>query len=65
MVPDAALLNNQDYKVRMKGKMEQSRNGVAFSPTPWYGNYRKGSLWVTLDEGRELYLFPDIFIWFW
>ena len=25
MVPDAALLNTQQYKVRIKGKVEQSR----------------------------------------
>ena len=25
MVPDAALLNTQHYKVRIKGKVEQSR----------------------------------------
>ena len=29
MVLDAALLNTQHYKVKIKGKGEQSRNGVA------------------------------------
>ena len=43
-------------KVRIKGKVEQSREGVAPSPTPWCSSYRKGSLRVTLDYGRQLYL---------
>ena len=34
MVLDASLLNTQHYKVRIKGKVEQSREGVAPSPTP-------------------------------
>ena len=55
MVLDASLLNTQHYKVRIKGKVEQSREGVAPSPTPWCSSYRKGSLWVTLDYGRQLY----------
>ena len=29
--------------------------GVAPSPTPWCGSYRKGSLRVTLDYSRQLY----------
>ena len=32
MVLDASLLNTQQYKVRIKGKVEQSREGVALSP---------------------------------
>ena len=56
MVLDASLLNTQHYKVRIKGKVEQSREGVAPSPTPWCSSYRKGSLRVTLDYGRQLYL---------
>ena len=56
MVIDASLLNTQHYKVRIKGKVEQSREGVAPSPTPWCSSYRKGSLRVTLDYGRQLYL---------
>ena len=31
--------------------------GVAPSATPWCSSYRKGSLRVTLDNGRQLYLF--------
>ena len=55
MVLDASLLNTQHYKVRIKGKVEQSREGVAPSPTPWCSSYRIGSLRVTLDCGRQLY----------
>ena len=57
MVLDGSLLNTQHYKVRIKGKVEQSREGVAPSPTPWCSSYRKGSLRVTLDYGRQLYFF--------
>ena len=56
MLLDASLLNTQHYKVRIKGKVEQSRERVAPSPTPWCCSYRKGSLRVTLDYGRQLYL---------
>ena len=55
MVLDASLLNTQHYKVRIKGKVEQSREGVAPSPTPWCSSYQKGSLRVILDYGRQLY----------
>ena len=55
MVLDASLLSTQHYKVRIKGKVEQSRKGVAPSPTHWCSSYRKGSLRVTLDYGRKLY----------
>ena len=56
MVLDASLLNIQHYKVQIKGKVKQSREGIAPSPTPWCSSYRKGSLRVTLDYGRQLYL---------
>ena len=55
MVLDASLLNTQHYKVRIKGKVEPSREGVAPSPTSWCSSYRKGSLRVTLDYGRQIY----------
>ena len=55
MVLDASLLSTQHYKVRIKGKVEQSRKGVAPSPTHRCSSYRKGSLRVTLDYGRQLY----------
>ena len=62
MVLDASLLNTQHYEVRIKGKVEQSREVVAPSPTPWCSSYRKGSLRVTLDYGRQLYLYIYIYI---
>ena len=63
MVLDAFLLNTQHYKVRIKGKVEQSREGVAPSPTPWCSSYRKGNLRVTLDYGHQLYLLIYIYIY--
>ena len=56
MVLDPPLLNTQHYKVRIKGKVEQSWEGVA-PPTPWCSSYRKGSLRVTLDYGHQLYFY--------
>ena len=64
MVLDASLLNTQHYKVRIKGKVEQSRERVVPSPTPWCCSYRKGSLRVTLDYGRQLYLLIYIYIYY-
>ena len=64
MVLDASLLSTQHYKVRIKGKVEQSREGVAPSPTTWCSSYRKGSFRVTLDYGRQLYFtFTYIYIY--
>ena len=60
MVLDASLLNTQHYKVWIKGKVEQSREGVAPSPTPWCSSYRKGSLRVALDYGHQLYFLLTI-----
>ena len=62
MVLDASLLSTQHYKVQIKGKVEQSRKGVAPSPTHWCSSYRKGSLRVTLDYGRQLYLYIYIYM---
>ena len=58
----ASLLNTQHYKVRIKGNVEPSREGVAPSPTSWCSSYRKGSLRVTLDYGRQLTYFYQILI---
>ena len=49
MVLDATLLNTQHYKVRIKGKVEQSRERGS--------SYGKGSLQVTLDYGPQLSFF--------
>ena len=42
--------------VRLRFYHSISREGVAPSPTPWCSSYRKGSLRVILDYGRQLYL---------
>ena len=39
MVLDTSLLNTQLYKVRIKGKVEQSGEGVEPSPTPRCSSY--------------------------
>ena len=39
MVLDTSLLNTQQYKVGIDGKVEQSREGVAPSPTPRCSSY--------------------------
>ena len=39
---------------------------VAFFSTPWLSSYWKGSFRVTLDYGRQLYLFMSVCVWvFW
>ena len=47
MVLDAALLNTQHYKVKVK--WSNPGNAVAPSPTPRFSSYGKGSLQVTLN----------------
>ena len=56
VVLEASLLNTQHYKVRIKGKVEQSRERSSISATPWCSSYGKGHLWVTLEYGRQLHL---------
>ena len=64
MVLDAALLNTQHCKERIKGKVEQSRERSSAPPTPWCSSYRKRSLPVALDFGRKLhYIYIYIFVW--
>ena len=61
MLLDAALFNTQHYKVRIKDKVEQSREWSSTLPTtPRCSSYWKGSLRVTLEYGRQLYLFRFI-----
>ena len=52
MVLDTSLLNTQQYKVCMKGEVEQSRERSSAPPTPWCSSYRKGSLQVALHYSR-------------
>ena len=50
MVLDISLLNTQQYKAHIKGKVEQSwERSSAFRTTPWCSSYQKGNLLVTLD----------------
>ena len=49
MVLDTSLLNIQQYKVRNKGKVEQSRERSSPSPTPLCSSYWKESLLVAFD----------------
>ena len=60
MVLDDSLLNTQNYKVWITGKLEQSRERSSSLPDTLCSSYRKGSLRVTLDYGRQLYfLLPN------
>ena len=61
MVFDTSLLNIQQYKVRVKGKAEQSRERRSAFPTPRSSSYWKGSLLVTLQYGHQLYFFMITF----
>ena len=56
IVLDTFLLNTQLYKVRIKGKVEQSRERSSSSPTPRCSSNWKWSLLLALDYGRQLYL---------
>ena len=49
MVLDPALFNIQHIKVRIKGKVEQSREWSSTLSTPRCSSYWKGSFRVTLD----------------
>ena len=61
MVLDTSLLNSQQYKVSIEGKLEQTHGkGVAPSSTPRCSSYRKGSLLVTLDNDRQLYFTSNV-----
>ena len=53
LVPPCLTLSIIRYGPRVKWR--NPRNGVAPSPTPRCCNYWKGSLWVTLDYGRQYY----------
>ena len=62
MVLDTSLLNTQLYMVRIKGKLELSRERSSARPIPRCSSYWKGSRRVALDYGRQLYsyYFDDI-----
>ena len=53
MVLDTFLLNTQQYKVSIKGKVEQFRERSSALPY----TYWKGSLQVAFDYGCRLYFY--------
>ena len=56
MVIEASLQNTQHYKVRIKGKGEQSREMSSALITPQCSGYWKGSLRVSLNYGSPTLL---------
>ena len=44
-------------RYRSRVKWRNPGKGVVPSPTLWCRSYRKRSLWVTLDNGRQLYFY--------
>ena len=63
MVLDITLLNTQQYKVRIKVKVDQSWEKSSALPTPRCCSYWKGSLLVALDYGRQLYFVLNTVLW--
>ena len=59
MVLDTYLINTQQYKVRIKGKVEQSGERSSTLPYTWCSSYWKGSLVVALDSGRQFYFYSE------
>ena len=55
LIPPCLTLSNIRYVSRVK--WSNPGKGVATSPTPRCSSYRKGSLRVTLDNGRQLYFY--------
>ena len=55
LIPPCLTLSNIRYVSRVKWRNPEK--GVATSPTPWCSSYRKGSLQVTLNYGRQLYFY--------
>ena len=53
LMPPCLTLSIIRYGSRVK--WSNPGKGVAPFPTPWCSSYRKGSLRVTLDYGRQLY----------
>ena len=56
MVLDTSLLNTQHCNVRHRRKWSNPGKGVVPISTPWCSSYWKGSLLVTRNYGRQLYL---------
>ena len=61
MALDTSLLNTQHYKVRIKDKVEQSRERIS-APYISFSSYGSGRLWVALDYSRQLYYTNLMFV---
>ena len=57
-IPPCLTLSIVRYGSRVK--WSNPGKGVAPSPTPWCSSYQKGSLRVTLDYGRQLYVYQHV-----
>ena len=58
LMPPCLTLSIIRYGLRVK--WNNPGKGVVLSPTPWSSSYQKGSLQVTLDYDRQLYLIIPI-----
>ena len=56
VILDTSLLNTQQYKVCIKGKVEQFRERVASSPTPWLLAIEKGAFWSPLTTVANFFI---------
>ena len=54
LIPPCLTLSN--IRCLLRVKWSKLGKGIAPSPTPWCSSYWKGSLLVTLNNGRQLYL---------
>ena len=58
MVLDTSLLNTQQYKVRIKGKVEQSSERSSALPLHLgVVAIEKGAFWSPSTKGRQLYFY--------
>ena len=61
MVLDTSLLNTQHYKVRIKSKLEQSRERRSALPYTLVWELLKRDLWVALVQSPTLYIYIYIY----
>ena len=66
MVLEASLLNIQHYKIRIKGKVEQSRERNSAPLHPWVVAIEKGAFWSPSTTVANLlpYYFSDTVGWY-
>ena len=55
LIPPCLTLSDIRYGSRVK--WSNLGKGVTPSPTPWCSNYRKGNIRVTLDYGRQHFIY--------